>query len=378
MKLKGTPLTALILLALALGVSAFAASEFMEMLTDDLLVPAPGFEKHMLSEWFGALKGTPADNPVYIQEGREPGGTVLILGGTHPTEPAGMMAALLFLERAKVTRGRLIVIPQTNIMGYTHTSPQEGHPQSISFTAADGSERRFRFGSRLTNTLYEWPAPDIYIHPASGQQLPGKERGNINRCYPGIPDGSPTEQLAYAITELILKEKPDLSFDLHEASPEYPVVNAIVAHERSMELAAMTVMDLEDYGIAMRLEPSPKNLRGLTHREWGDYTETMPILMETGNPVQGRLRGKTDARLALTGVDKAYVVASDLGRLYIPYDGKQTIEYRAGRHTQSILVFLDNLELLFDDRAVIVEGVPGLKELEEKGLGFFLTPATQH
>ncbi|NLA91228.1 MAG: hypothetical protein GX843_06295 [Synergistaceae bacterium] len=145
-----------------------------------------------------------------------------------------------------------------------------------------------------------------------------------------------------------------------------------------MELAAMTVMDLEDYGIAMRLEPSPKNLRGLTHREWGDYTETMPILMETGNPVQGRLRGKTDARLALTGVDKAYVVASDLGRLYIPDDGKQTIEYRAGRHTESILVFRDDLELLFDDRAVVVEGVPGLKELEEKGLGFFLTPATQH
>lgn len=377
MKLKGTPLTALLLLALALGVSALAASEFKQLWVEDEFFPAPGFEKHMLSEWFGGIKDTPADNAVYIQKGDEPGGTVLILGGTHPTEPAGMMAAVLFLERAKVSRGRLIVIPQTNIMGYTHTSPQEAHPQSISFTTADGSRRSFRFGSRLTNALQEWPAPDIYIHPASGQQLPGKERGNINRCYPGIPDGSPTEQLAYSITQLILKEKPDLSFDLHEASPEYPVVNAIVAHERSMELAAMTVMDLEDQGIAMRLEPSPKNLRGLTHREWGDYTETMPILMETGNPVQGRLRGRTDEKLALTGEDKAYVKASALGRLYIPYDGRQSIEYRAGRHTTSILVFLDNLDLLFDDKGVVVEGVPDLAALEEKGLGFFLSPAKQ-
>ncbi|NCC59037.1 MAG: succinylglutamate desuccinylase, partial [Synergistales bacterium] len=255
-----------------------------------------------------------------------------------------------------------------------HNSPQEGHPQSISFTTADGGKRVFRFGSRLTNTVHEWPSPDIYIHPASGQQLPGKERGNLNRCYPGVPDGSLTERLAYALTELVRKENVDLAFDLHEASPEYPVVNAIVAHERSMELAAMAAMDLEMKGITMRLEPSPKNLRGLTHREWGDYTETMPILMETGNPVQGRLRGRTNEKLALTGEDKAYVKAFGLGRLYIPYDGKQTMEYRVGRHADSILSFLDNLDLVYEEQGVLVEGVPGMKELEEKGVGSFLSP----
>ncbi|MBL3539435.1 succinylglutamate desuccinylase/aspartoacylase family protein [Aminivibrio sp.] len=377
MKLKGSPFTAALLLALALGLSALAAVEFRAMWADDLFVPAPGFEKHMLSEWSEGIRGTPADTPVYIQEGAQPGGTVLILGGTHPTEPASMMTATLFLERAKVTKGRLVVIPQANIMGFTHNSPQEAHPRSISFTTADGSRRTFRFGSRLTNTVLEWPAPDIYIHPASGQQLPGKERGNLNRCYPGVPDGSLTERLAYALTELVRREKADLSVDLHEASPEYPVVNAIVAHERSMELAAMTAMDLEGKGIPIRLEPSPKNLRGLTHREWGDYTETMPILMETGNPVQGRLRGKTDERLALTGVDKAYVKAFELGRLYIPYDGKQTMEYRVGRHAESILSLLENLDILFEERGVSVEGIPRLADLEEKGVGFFLASAKQ-
>ena len=43
---------------------------------------------------------------------------------------------------------------------------------------------------------------------------------------PGRPDGSITEKMAYAIVEMIKKEKVDLAFDLHEASPEYPVVNA--------------------------------------------------------------------------------------------------------------------------------------------------------
>lgn len=374
MKLKGTPLTAAILLLAAVGLAAIAGESFRAMWEDDVFVPAPGFERKMLSSWFDGLAGSPADTPVYVQQGEEQGGTVLILGGTHPTEPASMVTAAIFLERARVTRGRLILIPQANLLGFTHNSPQEAHPQSISFTVADGSVRRFRFGSRLTNPLYEWPAPDIYIHPASGQQLPGKERGNINRCYPGIPDGSVTEQAAYAITELIKRERVDLAIDLHEASPEYPVVNAIVAHERSMELAAMTTMDLEMEGIPMRLEPSPKNLRGLTHREWGDYTETMPVLMETGNPVQGRLRGRTDERLALTGEDKAYVKAATLGRLYIPYEGDQRIEYRVGRHTASIMAFLVNLELLEPERVVLIEGIPSFGELQEKGVGAFLSP----
>ena len=107
--------------------------------------------------------------------------------------------------------------------------------------------------------------------------------------------------MAYAITELIRKNNINLTIDLHEASPEYPVINAIVSHEKAMGIASQVAMNLEFEDIAISLEPSPVNLRGLTHRELGDYTDTYAVLMESANAAQGRLRGRTDEALVLTG-----------------------------------------------------------------------------
>ncbi|MDR1649834.1 MAG: succinylglutamate desuccinylase/aspartoacylase family protein, partial [Synergistaceae bacterium] len=308
--MKGNKLTACLLLALAVGVCFLAGREFAASLAADLVVPAEGFEQKMLSDYFDGLRGSPMDTPVFVQNGPEPGGSVLILGGTHPNEPSGYMSAVIFLENARVERGRLFVIPFGNMSGFSNTLAQEASPNRIHFTLPGGSVRSFRYGSRDTSPLDMWPTPDIYIHKASGQELAGNESKNLNRAYPGDPDGTPVERLAYGIMELLRKEKITLAFDLHEASPEYPVVEAIVAHERSMELAATAAMELIAQGIEMRLEPSPKNLRGLSHREWGDATETMPILMESANPSQGRLRGRTDEALVLAGVDKAYLKAA--------------------------------------------------------------------
>ncbi len=369
---KGTRTTALLLVAAAFVVAGLAGHSFMSMWKDDVVVPAPDFARHMLSEWFAPLAGTPADTPVFIQSASKPGGTVLVMGGTHPNEPAGTMTAILYLERARVEQGRLIVIPFANHMAFTHNDPQEGAPQRIHFTLPDGSTRVFKYGSRATNPIDQWPDPDVYIHPQSGQELSGKERSNLNRAHPGTPDGPLTLQLAYGLRQLLLKEKVDLAFDLHEASPEYPVVNAIVAHEKSMELAAVVTMDLEGRGISMRLEPSPKNLRGLTHREWGDTTDTMPILMETANPSQGRLRGRTDEALVLTGKDKAYVKAMALGRLFIPYGGDQPLDLRVARHTAAVKDFLDNLGMLYPEKTIVVGNIPGYEEIMQKGIGAFL------
>ncbi|GHS99016.1 succinylglutamate desuccinylase [Synergistales bacterium] len=370
---KGNKTTACLLLGAALVICAISGREFMANAGFDDLVPAAGFERKMLSDYFDGLRGSRMDTPVFVQNGAKSGGSVLILGGTHPNEPSGYVSATLFLENARVVKGRLFVIPFANASGFTNTLPQEASPSRIHITRSDGSARSFRYGSRDTSPIDMWPTPDIYIHKSSGQELAGNESKNLNRAYPGDPNGTPVERLAYGIMELLRGEKITLAFDLHEASPEYPVVEAIVAHERSMELAAATAMELIGQEIDMRLEPSPKNLHGLSHREWGDYTDTLPILMETANPSQGRLRGRTDETLALTGLDKAYAKAAALGRLFVPYgpDGKP-LSQRVARHVASISAFLEMLSLFDEENGVTVENVPGYEDIIQKGVGSYL------
>jgi hypothetical protein len=226
--------------------------------------------------------------------------------------------------------------------------------------------------------VYEWPNPDIYIHPASGQTMAGVERSNLNRAHPGVADGGITERLAYAFMQLIKQEQVDLAIDLHEASPEYPVVEAMVAHDRAMELAAMVAMELDFEGIPMRLEPSPKNLRGLSHREWGDSTDVLAILLETCNPSAGRFRGRTDEALILTGADKAYKKAYELGRLYVPYEtGAKPMADRVARHVTTVKLLADNLEFVREGKGVVIEGLPGYQDLSSRGVGAFLSDFQQ-
>jgi len=372
---KGNKYTASALIAVALLVSLLTGKMFSGNKELDALAPAPGFEMRMLSDYFEGLKGDVMDTPVYVQNGDEDGGSVMVLGGTHPNEPSGYMSAVLILENAKTVQGRLFVLPFANISGFSNTLAQEASPNKIHFTLHDGSTRVFRYGSRDTDPTVMWPIPDIYVHKASGQELAGNESKNLNRAYPGDPNGTPTERLAYGIMELLRKENITLAFDLHEASPEYPVIEAIVAHEKSMELAAVTAMDLMAKGIEVRLEPSPKNLRGLSHREWGDYTDTLPILMETANPSQGRLRGRTDEDLVIRGKDKAYVKAAGLGRLFVPYDENgKPLEQRVARHVEAIKLFTDNLAMFEPERSVVIDGLPDYDEISSNGVAYYLSP----
>ena len=374
----GTRLTAALILLGALAVTAISAKSYLHMQDPgedvDRVAPAAGFEHRRLSDYFAGLAGTAGDTDVYVQHGPEAGGTVLVLGGTHANEPAGVIAAVVLLERARVEQGTLIIVPYANMMARTHTFPQDAHPQTFGFETVAGTSRRFRYGARTTNPVDEWPNPDIYIHPQSRQTMAGIERSNLNRAHPGVADGGPTERLAYGFMRLIELEGVDLAIDLHEASPEYPVVDALVAHERAMELAAMVTMELEFEGIPMRLEPSPQNLRGLSHREWGDASDTLAILMETCNASAGRFRGRTDEALILDGEDKAYDKAADLGRLYVPWESwDKRMAERVGRHVTSVTLLADNLGFVREDAPVRIAGLPAYAELSEQGVGAFLS-----
>lgn len=369
---KFNKIIAAVLLLLAAAAVWYLSTQFLSMRENEPIYPQAGTEKKMLSDWYDGLKGTAADTEVYIIRGKEEGGSMLVLGGTHGNEPSGLVAATLLLENAKMEAGTLYVIPRANLLGLTCTDPQEAAPMRFTISTP-GGDRWFRFGSRASNPVFQWPDPDIYVHKSSGQRLSGSETRNLNRAYPGRTDGTLTEKIAYGVAELIRAEKIDIEVDLHEASPEYPTINAIVAHERAMDIAAEAKIWMEVDGIDISIESSPKNLHGLTHRELGDYTDTLALLMETANGSQGRLRGATNEELVVTGKDKYYVKAAEYGRLYVPYDENgHPISERVARHITGIMQFAEAFTGM-GDRPIIIGGIPTYGEMLAD-LGPYLDP----
>lgn len=343
------------------------------MRTPDLIVAGPGVTgMTMLSTYHPSLSGTKGDTRIYRFDSGTPGGTMLVVGGTHPNEAAGFIAAVVIVENAVVSRGRLLVLPQASASGFTCTDPLEGTPQFFTIETAGGS-RRFRYGARGTSPTDQFPDPLVYLHHPSGQRLSGKETRNLNRAYPGRPEGTMTEQVAYAITRLIGQENVDVAIDLHEAAPEYPVVNAIVTHERGREIAAGATLNLEFADLHYTLEMSPVNLRGLSHREWGDWTQTTPFLMETANVMQGRLRGATTPTLLVGGRDPWYVIAARSGNVRVPYDSSGIpLARRVGRHLQGIREIAAAFSEFHPSRAVSVENIPEFHSVATSGVGAFL------
>jgi hypothetical protein len=371
-------LRGVVFLLVACSLCGMATRDFLTAHTDEPLFPVPGAKRKHLADYFPSLRGTRADSDVFIIEGKEPGGTVLVLGGTHPNEVAGFLAAYILIENAQVKRGRLIVIPRANHSAFTHTEPGEALPARFEIKTPRGP-RTFRVGCRFTNPLDQWPDPEVYLHHPSGQQLSGNETRNMNRAYPGRADGDFTERAAFAVTELVKREHVDLVIDLHESSPEYPVINAIVAHERAMDIAALANLTLQSEGLDFSLEPSPVNFHGLTHRELGDATPAFAVLLESANIMQGRLRGRTTAAKILSGKDEWYTHAARANLLRVPYDSTGIpIETRVGRHLAGIRALTDALTALSPDRGIGYDGIPLLTEMQTGGVGKYLARKIEH
>ncbi len=363
-----------ILLALVAAICAYAGSIFLFVRRADTIIPAPGLtEVRMLSEYLPALAGTRGDTEIYVFQGEEEGGSLLVLGGTHANEPAGYMAAIVMAERADVKKGTLYVIPHANNSGFTANDAGDACPLYLHFDTASGS-RAFRFGSRATNPIDQWPDQDTYVHAASGQTLSGSEQRNLNRSYPGRPDGTLTEQVAYAITELIKADRIDMTVDLHEASPEYPNNNSTVAHQRALPIASRGLMYMLMEGIDIKLEASPENYHGLTHRELGDYTDTFALLMETSGATQGRVRGATSEMQALTGLDKCYeLLGTTTDLLYVPYDENgHPIEERVGRHLSGVLCYVQAMGEIYPEKEIVIENIPRYSELINSSIAEYL------
>ena len=94
-----------VLISLIVGFRA--GIEFKKMHESESIYPGAGVTRiAALSDYFSKIKNTRGDTEVYLFEGEKLGATVFILGGTHPNEPAGSIAAVCLIENIKVTQGR--------------------------------------------------------------------------------------------------------------------------------------------------------------------------------------------------------------------------------------------------------------------------------
>ena len=363
----------LIILGLLLG--AMAGWEFYaHRHLKEPVVLGPGVsEVKKLSDYFDGLKGTINDANVYVLRGEQPGGSVLIMGGSHPEEPAGRLTAWLFAENAVVEQGTLYIILSANRSGTTVTRLGGGYPTDYSIPTPWG-EQTFRHGDRWSNPLDQWPDPEVYIHYPSRQELAYVDIRNLNRTWPGRPNGTLTEKTCHAMIRLITEEKVDIAIDLHEAELQYPVISTIVAHERGQELAALASMMISgSEGFNIGMEYSPQALRGLSHREIGDHTQAISLLLETPEPFLDATRGRTDRALLLEGKDKFVVRAGKHGLLFEQIDESGwPIDIRVGRNTSSILQILELWSAEQPLRAIMLSGIPRYPDVVDKGTGFYL------
>ncbi|MGB9893888.1 MAG: succinylglutamate desuccinylase [Candidatus Saccharicenans sp.] len=365
-------LLAFILLFLFSGKSFYRSRHLKEP-----VVPGEGLlEVKRLSDYFPGIKGSINDSHIYVLGNlpdQQKSGAALILGGSHPEEPAGRLAAWLLVENAKVKAGRLFVILTANPSASTATRLGGAYPSDYTIKTPWG-ERKFRQGDRWSNPLDQWPDPEVYIHYPSRQQLAYMDIRNQNRTWPGRANGTMTEKTCYAMTQLILKEKIDLVIDLHEAELQYPVISTIVAHQKGEDLAALSSMIISgEEGFNLGVEYSPVALRGLSHREIGDHTPAIPLLLETPEPFLDATRGKTDQELLLSGQDEFVMKAGKYGLLFEKLDEKGwPIDVRVGRHLSSVIRIFQVWTELHPEKPILIDNLPHYSEVIANGTGFYL------
>lgn len=312
--------------------------------------PGPGVKTRMLSDYLPGLAKTPGDTAVYVLEGLKTGGTVFVAGGTHAGEIAGSMAAIVLVERAKVDRGRLIVIPYANNSAITYRDPtRSAGPATFSVKTSSG-ERIFPIGARLTKSEHQGEPDSPDATAPSPEYASDNVPRNLDRQFPGKADGNLTQRMAFAIVTLLKKENVDLAFDLHEAPPGSRLAMMIVANPKNIELAAEAVLTLEANGLTMKLEESSATFRGLSHREWGDATRAKAFLFETPNPGSRKEAPGDPAN------DPAWPLAK-----------------RVGIHLQALAAVIEVYNgAVPDEQRVKLSNLPDAGELVKTGLGAFL------
>jgi predicted deacylase len=142
------------------------------------------------------MGGSPRLTPILVVRGVEDGPRLWINGATHGDEPEGPLSIFLALKQIdpQKLRGTVVAVPAMNVAGFT--AGTRGDP--------------------LDTFAYD-----------------------MNRVYPGKPDGYPTERVAYAHWQA-MKDTCDLQIAIHSGGEHSYLAHMIFASDNavSMELAA--------------------------------------------------------------------------------------------------------------------------------------------
>jgi len=291
-----------------------------------------------LSDYNPALLGTNGDTMVFCLDSGKPGMDVFVLGGTHANEIAGILTATLLVERAEVKAGRLFVIPHANnSASMTADTRGGGKLTSVKIQALSGT-RVFAYGDRYTRVEDQ---PDFAKDPL------GVESRNLNRVYPGKPEGTLTEKVAYGIIQLIAKESIDVAIDLHEANPTSTLGWTIISPNETLDIAVLTAFELEDKGIRMSPDRSGPGFAGYSHWEWSRLGAAA-FLLETVNP------GMETGKMADPVVSETYPIAK-----------------RVGIDLETIMMLI-KYRAEFTGGSFVIEGVPSYADLMKNGLAGYL------
>ncbi len=337
------------------------------------VVAGPGVTKVIkLSEFVPSLKGTMADADVFILEGKEPGGKVLVMANSHANEPAGLLATIIMIENAVVEKGTLIIIPEFNNSASLNTKPGDGYPLYYDI-ATEWGRVRFRMGNRDASPLDQWPDPDVYIHYPDKQLLSYLDIRNSNRTWPGRPDGAVMERVTYATMQMLRQDKVDIAIDMHGAETMFPVTNCIVAPQKSAKIATLTAMNVNAMeGFDNHVEPSPPGFHGLSHREIGDFSDTLPFLLEAPIPFLDQPTGPKTVKLLLDGKDPFLLSLSKKKKLFVPYDENGwPMEKRVGQHCSVSLEIIRQYSKKNPDKAIRIQGIPRYAEVVKNGVGHY-------
>ncbi|MCA9734478.1 MAG: succinylglutamate desuccinylase/aspartoacylase family protein [Deferribacteres bacterium] len=148
-------------------------------LTQEAQIILADFDSVKNAEKIELIAGTPYETSGFLFDSGKPGEAILILGGTHGNEPAGYEAALRLLQILQTSppqKGKVILIPLANRMSIDNYKRRVPVPKGID-----------------------------------------KEKGNLNRCYPGEEMGLPMQQMAWQIQELAREHHVTIFIDMHEA-----------------------------------------------------------------------------------------------------------------------------------------------------------------